>query len=555
MRGKERPKDERPAEAEGSAGEEELLPALLEQASSELYRRSGFRVTGLPVNATPREIRRTCERLLMSRRLGGGDVQDELLSFGPPLEPDAVRQAIDRLRDPERRIVSQFFWFWPKERDGAETDEALVALQRGDLGTAEQSWVAMARDGRHGGIARHNLAVLRHATAIGKGAAGPFAQDSEERGDADWSSALREWRAVLDEPQVWSRLDELISELDDPRLTATTGRRLRATLPLGLLSINAQRAVEAARGGAVAEAHGHVRLLHDAGFGPAVAHEALRRAVEPTLRHLSLLIEIYDERSERMPEDGGQAARTLLDAAKPLIAIVDTVLPNDHPSRQHAHDRAAVGALDCAISYYNETADPVLSLQLLDDAYEVALGAATKERIERNMAIIRGNQAWATCWFCGDREPDDAAAIPVPMYGNVTRTDSGEGTLVEWRKRTPEAPRCRTCRSGHRRHRALRVWTVVMVLLGGWVAYRLGGAAGTALFGATGTQRVNVPSALSAVVILVLVTALLYRLVLTTWTGTGLFPPQPVRRARDFPPIQELREEGWHFGTSPPTSG
>jgi hypothetical protein len=45
---------------------------LLEAATPELYRNNAFRVLGLPVDTTPREVTRRGEELAMARRYGNG---------------------------------------------------------------------------------------------------------------------------------------------------------------------------------------------------------------------------------------------------------------------------------------------------------------------------------------------------------------------------------------------------------------------------------------------------------------------------------------------------
>src|SRR5207237_3361496 len=97
-------------------------------------------------------------------KLGGGVEQPRgPLALVPAPDVDAVRHAIERLRDPETRLVDEFFWFWPETSATETPDEALTALDRGDVAAARKRWQAAAPGA---GVAVHNLAVLAHLLAL-----------------------------------------------------------------------------------------------------------------------------------------------------------------------------------------------------------------------------------------------------------------------------------------------------------------------------------------------------------------------------------------------------
>src|SRR2546423_4842247 len=112
---------------------------LLRALKPDLYRVNAFRLAQLPGTASQRDISRRLEKLTMLAKLGGGVEQPRgPLALAPAPDVDAVRHAIERLRDPETRLLDEFFWFWP-ETPAAETpDEALAALDRGDVAAARK---------------------------------------------------------------------------------------------------------------------------------------------------------------------------------------------------------------------------------------------------------------------------------------------------------------------------------------------------------------------------------------------------------------------------------
>src|SRR5262245_48144452 len=105
---------------------------LLDAATPELFRANAFRITGLPVDATTREITKHADRLKMMEELGQGDsAHAAAFALKPPPTVDQIRDAIQKLKDPERRIVDELFWFWPERFGKSASDPAICALAAG----------------------------------------------------------------------------------------------------------------------------------------------------------------------------------------------------------------------------------------------------------------------------------------------------------------------------------------------------------------------------------------------------------------------------------------
>src|SRR5687767_12107777 len=100
---------------------------LADRLGADLYRSNAFRVTGLPVAASDREISRHLERLKVAQRLGvAAPETTALLPLTPAPSLEALVEAAQRLRDPDARLIDLFFWFWLPE----EYNEAAFTLLR-----------------------------------------------------------------------------------------------------------------------------------------------------------------------------------------------------------------------------------------------------------------------------------------------------------------------------------------------------------------------------------------------------------------------------------------
>ncbi len=527
----------------------ERLDVLLEAAKPDLYRLNAFRITELPVDASTRDISRRQQMVEMAREAGLPipPGPGRALPMDDASTPEVLAQAMQRLRDPERRLVDEFFWFWPHQLGQSGNDEALAALTRGDTDAASRIWAQQERTHSEANVSMHNLALLAHATALdleqADSQARPTPAAAKQRA-LWWQRAFERWRILLDHEGFWSRLDTRIRDLDDQRLTTGTARRLRATLPLALLSISAQLAVQAAESGATAEAERHLRIMQESGFERSAIDDALQRTIQPVRQRVRALCQNAEAEANADPEHADAVVRRLLDQTKALLNVLDCLLPAEHPTRQTMHDEVALTALHCQITYGNKTENWKVSLDLLQCTLPVAVGKAVCERLEENIRIVQGNQQSTTCWFCGQSPPEEEAAIEVKMHGNVQRTPftigSSTMTRLQWQQTTIRVPRCASCKAAHSRADiALVVGAALGILvgLGGLVTAAAGAPADGLRYGA---------------IILILSTGA--GVCIGLGISRALLPPgiKTEDTKLKFPSIVALQKEGWEVGEKPP---
>lgn len=346
---------------------------LLDVAGPTLYRANMFRVTGLPVNATARDIRHRRQELKVGSALGTVATDNNpQLPLDPPPDADTVKDALQRLQDLERRLVDELFWLW--QTDGAD-DTASSGLGQ-----------------------EHDLAVMLHCQALDlehRALSQTLSDEDRTRRDSCWSEGLRRWAALGDRRELWDRLNRRVREVADPRLTTGTVRGMRAMLPLALLSVNAQLAVEAAEQGDERNAQRHARLMLQSPFDPSVADRAIRRAIEPVLKRLRLACEATDGNSLGDGSTADATGRRIREQTRPTLATLRCVLTPDHPAAQAIHDEVAAALNLCAVAYWNAKSDGEAAHGLLASALPLATQAATRELIQRNLKNIPYNPVWA----------------------------------------------------------------------------------------------------------------------------------------------------------------
>ncbi|HUP65884.1 MAG TPA: hypothetical protein VM557_11460 [Thermoanaerobaculia bacterium] len=416
--------------------ERERSDVLLSMATPDIYRRNPFRVTGLNVTASQREMARQADKLKMFERLGTAPTSSASgLPLDPPPDTETIREAMQRLQDPEKRLVDEIFWIWPLP---GGSDEALDSFNSGDAKKAEDLW-RREDDGPNRDVARHNLAVLHHARLV----------ESDSASERDWKEVLDHWRTLITQEALWSRLTIRTREIDDPRLTTGTVRRLRLTLPLALLSFNARLAAEAAERGDFDRAKRHRDIVLASGFDQETIDEALSMSVASLRERLQTLCNAAGAESDAEPARGHKIAKKLLEQTLPLRLAIMAVLPSDNPTRIGALDEVALKALGCEIIFGNKTEQWQPCAELLPKVLEIAVSESARTRIQREVDAVKTNNELSKCWFCGVGKARSEHAAEVKMYGNVQHTQTWEGTRTTWNHGAIPVPRCEACKSRH----------------------------------------------------------------------------------------------------------
>lgn len=271
---------------------------LMRAAQPDLFRKNAFRITGLPVDAAPNQITRQIEKLRMAEKFGGANLGARgAFALVPPLDSEQLRNAQQRLNDPELRLIDEFFWFWPHELDD-EADEALAAVAQGDAGRAATIWTALEGQQSVSSVSMHNLAVLAHLKVLDLEQSpqdGEMGAKEVATREEMWRAAFRRWKILLNNEAFWSRLTARIQKLDDPRLTTGTARRIRESLPLALLQINSQMAVLAAQSGRTSEAKRQLAIMQASGLEGKAVRDSLHRVIEPLRERIKTLCKLADQ--------------------------------------------------------------------------------------------------------------------------------------------------------------------------------------------------------------------------------------------------------------------
>ena len=391
---------------------------LLKAATPDLYRRNAFRLTGLPVTSSAREVARQADKLKMLADLGGQAAQQ--LSVIPGMEPptaEEVREATQRLKDVEARALDEFFWFWPEDWESPESDEAFAAIKRHDLDAAFTIWASREVE-TESFIASRNIALVLHMRSIEWALLDfthPLDADRLEKVHDYWKEAFDRWEWLADDDRLWDAFRARIRQINDPALTTGFARRIRSELPQAFDKINAELVLSYAQHGRRAEAQWHVDFLKSTHSGQDDVSTTLDTVLAPSRERVERAIESAWQATKADKRSGTTQARKLLDAAEPLLAVFDMFHETDSTERCQLFDEVAEAALGCAVNGYNtsnqalQNQPPPLGhaidprkvvnkafLNVLHRAEALATDLDLRQRISQNISTAQGNLEFDT---------------------------------------------------------------------------------------------------------------------------------------------------------------
>jgi hypothetical protein len=376
-----------------SEGSTECRP-LLDVATKDLFRKNVFRITGLRVDATSREIGKHAERLKLLAELG----QDAQPNAAFPLRPaptvEDIRDAIQRLKDPEKRLIDEFFWFWPENFGQSRSDAAIQALEKGDLEAAAEIWMSKRKHPTEGIAATHNLALIFHISALEWEVHSLSTEiDAKRREEVIqyWKAAFYRWGRILANEQLWEKVATRVHQLNEPNLTTGFVRRMRATLPAAFVKINAELALAFAESSKPEVARLHIELMRGTSEGLAHVEKMAELVLTPARKRLKEQIRKAKERADAKATDAITVGRELLEHARGTLALFDLFIGSNRHFRDDAFDEVAETCNRLQVIYHKATNDNETCLEFLKVVLSCAASQELREQIEKNITTLTEN--------------------------------------------------------------------------------------------------------------------------------------------------------------------
>jgi hypothetical protein len=365
---------------------------LVEACNLHLYEKNIFRITGLPVDATPKEVARQAQRLQMLEDIGSGTPTTAAFPLNPAPTAEQIRAALARMKEPEHRLVDEFFWYWPETFGKSEKDPAMQALLAGNGQQALDLWTE--REGNGSIVARHNLAVMFHMYAVdwtNHQLVYEIEPARAEKIKGHWKDASGHLELLADSDEMWDIVKGRVKALEDEALTLGFVRRMRKLLPQALDRINAEAALKFAELGNMDWAEYHVDLMRQTHQGLDDVDATAELVLAPTKKRVKQRLEAARERYKKDPEQGVDLAKDLMNHCRPLMALFDLFHGAESHHRADLFDEVAEVVLNALVGYQKTTGDNKTIAGILQQSLLFASGSQLRERIVENISAVQNN--------------------------------------------------------------------------------------------------------------------------------------------------------------------
>ena len=336
----------------------------------ELVLQNPFRVLGLPVEATDRQIAKRVADAEIFLEMGKPLKFDGEFPWMPPVERSlgAMRTAQGKLHRQEDRCFYAMFWFHAQE---PSDKSALGALERGDLEAALDHW----RRNR-----RPSSAINRYVLHFAKSGWNGHGSRDELMGGLAIAGQLLNSIEELTEyfrRLEWNHLDlnRVVLGMVQEALTQLAGTRKISEIPLSEITT----------------------LMHSVALFPREGQSWLEdRFVDDCRSQVEIAVSSCKRGREASPKDAVTHANMYLGPIKQNVDRLRFVIQMGDPRRVELHDQVATELLRCSIDYHNfvieKPSNDHLPLQpaveLAKEAEAFALGALVRSRIQEGLPVV-----------------------------------------------------------------------------------------------------------------------------------------------------------------------
>ena len=314
--------------------------------------------------------------------------------LAPPPTTEQIRDALARMKEPEHRLVDEFFWYWPEKFGSSKEDISIQALLAGDAQKAIEVWGERESEGSF--AAQHNLAIMFHMFAVdwtNHHVAYELDAGRDETIMSYWRDSFERWEVLVDSDELWEVLKDRVRSLEDEALTTGFVRRMRRLLPQALDRVNAEAALKFAEQGRMDWAKFHVDFMRQTNQGQDDVESTAELVLTPIRKRVDQQLKSAQTQSERKPDQGTQLASDLMIASTPLMGIYDLFHGDEAHQRNDLFDSVAETVANLLVAHQKATGDNQTFVELLKQALQFASGMHIRERLMRNIAIGENNLA------------------------------------------------------------------------------------------------------------------------------------------------------------------
>jgi len=357
-----------------------IVPSPPSKKLSTLMYQNPFRVLGLPVTATDREIVKSISDLSIFMEMGKEKEFDcdHFFPIKPHRTSESIANASRKIEQPPHKLFYALFWFW--ENPANTIDEmAFDELKRGNTDRAIQFWKKETANGitaknssNHKNLATLYLGLSSENGKLNKtmfmeslGLSGEFLANGHfEQFIKDVIGS----RHSIDHLEIINAYIDEIILLAKPHLDKADGLKTRELIA------------------AFSSYPGNIQ------------NAILDKFVGKHIRNIDHQIKIAQNRRNKNVAEANKAGFELYEKTEEDLKYIKTVLSESDLKFQLTADKLAGEIVQCSICYFNEFQDSTTdpgddALQLAKYAKSIAVGEKVNEKIDEGMPILKKHVA------------------------------------------------------------------------------------------------------------------------------------------------------------------
>lgn len=173
-----------------------------------LFRDNAYNVLGLDISAAQKEINKRSKEIVNLLRIDEESVYETDISVAKPKRTeDTVKEAVQKLSSPTKKIQEYFFWF---DIESDSDEKALKLLHAGSIDEAIQVWEQdSSKETATGFVAKKNLAILASVLLVEKGQKKHLTQ------------SISCWKDLITSDKFWDYFEKIYA-LNDEVGTSTS---------------------------------------------------------------------------------------------------------------------------------------------------------------------------------------------------------------------------------------------------------------------------------------------------------------------------------------------
>ncbi len=339
-----------------------------------LFRENAYNVLGLDTSASQKEITRRSKEISNLLKIDEESVYETDLAVAKANRTEnSVKEAVQKLSSPTKKIREYFFWF---DIESETDEEALKLLQAGKIEEAHDLWLRDAdKETASGFVSKKNLAVLSSILLVEKGLKKHLSQ------------SISYWKDLVLSDKFWSYFVK-VYDLNDE--VGTSGAAL-ADFKSSVTDILSDFYTEISQG----KGDNSFYALFAKAFG--VKGQKMQRDV------LSPIYETINDASEKLrnlnisedniisPEEITALRRLIKTIQTNLDKLKELGLYSDSQSKT-MRDKAAEAIRAVAVDLFTNLGESEKPVALLNIASKIAGTPGTINKINKDVETVRENR-------------------------------------------------------------------------------------------------------------------------------------------------------------------